>query len=85
MGGCKCTFHDCGISTITAKKLGNYSRLNFENYGLLFFNFVPDRETHFFHFPIRDPQRCVQWAIYSNNMAFLGIYHRKKTNDIYNI
>ncbi|CRL06700.1 CLUMA_CG019457, isoform A [Clunio marinus] len=64
MGGCKCTFYDCGITTTSAKKL------------------FPSRETHFFHYPIRDHDRCINWAIYSNNMDFLELPIDKLKNKV---
>ena len=38
--------------------------------------------SHFFHFPIRDLQRCRSWAIYSNNMAFLTLPMDKLKNKV---
>jgi len=64
MGGCKCTFQGCGLTTTSSKKL------------------FPDRETHFFHFPVRDPERCVEWAIFSNNMDFLDLPLNKILNKV---
>ncbi|XP_070507678.1 uncharacterized protein [Chironomus tepperi] len=38
--------------------------------------------SHFFHFPIRDMQRCRTWAVYSNNMVFLSLPIDKLKNKV---
>ncbi|CAG9808850.1 unnamed protein product [Chironomus riparius] len=38
--------------------------------------------SHFFHFPIKDLQRCRSWAIYSNNMTFLSLPMDKLKNKV---
>lgn len=42
----------------------------------------PDRETHFFHFPIKNRERCIQWCVYSNNMDFLSLPDEKLKNKV---
>lgn len=42
----------------------------------------PNRETHFFHFPVKDRQRCIKWCIYSNNMSFLSLPDEKLKNKV---
>ncbi|CAO1421252.1 unnamed protein product [Diamesa hyperborea] len=41
-----------------------------------------DKLSHFFHFPVRDWERVVQWAILSNNMDFLSLPPSKLKNKV---
>ncbi|CAO1440203.1 unnamed protein product [Diamesa serratosioi] len=41
-----------------------------------------EKLSHFFHFPVRDWDRVVQWAILSNNMDFLSLPSSKLKNKV---
>lgn len=36
----------------------------------------------FFHFPVRDPERCSKWAHYSNNLSFLQLPEKVLRNKV---
>ncbi|KAG5672622.1 hypothetical protein PVAND_002737 [Polypedilum vanderplanki] len=38
--------------------------------------------SHFFHFPVKNLKRCIEWAIYSNRMEFLNLPIEKLKNKV---